>query len=170
MSLCVRAASSKMNVERLQKMAGTVRTGGKGTVRRKKKAVHKVSTTDDKRLQATLKRLGVNTIPGIEEVNLFVENDVIHFTNPKVQASIAANTFVVSGPSQTRKLHELLPSILPQLGADNMDQLRKLAQNFPGAGAAMGRGGPPGGVGTIEEEDEGDDVPDLVENFDEESK
>lgn len=50
---------------------------------RKKKAVHKVSTTDDKRLQATLKRLGVNTIPGIEEVNLFVENDVIHFTNPK---------------------------------------------------------------------------------------
>ena len=45
--------------------------------------MHKVSTTDDKRLQATLKRLGVNTIPGIEEVNLFVENDVIHFTNPK---------------------------------------------------------------------------------------
>ena len=27
--------------------------------------------TDDKRLQNTLKRLGVNTIPGIEEVNLF---------------------------------------------------------------------------------------------------
>ncbi|CAK0787404.1 hypothetical protein CVIRNUC_010624 [Coccomyxa viridis] len=157
-----------MNVERLQKMAGTVRTGGKGTVRRKKKAVHKVSTTDDKRLQATLKRLGVNTIPGIEEVNLFVDNDVIHFTNPKVQASIAANTFVVSGPSQTRKLHELLPSILPQLGADNMDQLRKLAQNFPQAGG-MGRG-PPGGVGTIEEEDEDDDVPDLVENFDETAK
>ncbi len=57
------------------------------------------------------------------------------------------------------ELHELLPSILPQLGADNMDQLRKLAQNFPGAGAAMGRGGPPGGVGTIEEEDEGDGAP-----------
>jgi hypothetical protein len=28
-----------------------VRTGGKGTVRRKKKAVHKTATTDDKRLQ-----------------------------------------------------------------------------------------------------------------------
>ncbi len=52
------------------------------------------------------------------------------------------------------ELHELLPSILPQLGADNMDQLRKLAQNFPQAGG-MGRG-PPGGVGTIEEEDEDD--------------
>ena len=39
---------------------------------------------DDKRLQNTLKRLGVNTIPGIEEVNLFKDNGtVIHFTNPK---------------------------------------------------------------------------------------
>ncbi|EIE24475.1 transcription factor [Coccomyxa subellipsoidea C-169] len=160
-----------MNIERLQKMAGSVRTGGKGTVRRKKKAVHKVSTTDDKRLQATLKRLGVNTIPGIEEVNLFVENDVIHFTNPKVQASIAANTFVVSGPSQTRKLHDLLPSILPQLGADNMNTLRKLAEEGYGGAGGFGRG-PPGGVGTIEEEDEedDDDVPDLVENFDEAAK
>ena len=33
---------------------------------RKKKAVHKATSTDDKRLQTTLKRLGVNTIPGIE--------------------------------------------------------------------------------------------------------
>ena len=68
-------------------------------------------------------------------------------------------TILTSRPEEVSgdcaELHELLPSILPQLGADNMDQLRKLAQNFPGAGA-MGRGGPPGGVGTIEEEDEGD--------------
>lgn len=53
------------------------------TARRKKKAVHKTTTTDDKRLQNTLKRLGVNTIPGIEEVNIFKDDDVIHFTNPK---------------------------------------------------------------------------------------
>lgn len=50
---------------------------------RKKKAVHKTTTTDDKRLQNTLKRLGVNTIPGIEEVNIFQEDTVIHFSNPK---------------------------------------------------------------------------------------
>ncbi len=54
------------------------------------------------------------------------------------------------------ELHELLPSILPQLGPDNMDQLRKLASQFPGAGAGMRPGGTPGGVGTIEEEDEDD--------------
>jgi hypothetical protein len=127
--------------------------------------VHKTTSTDDKRLQNTLKRLGVNTIPGIEEVNIFLENDLINFTNPKgaplsflwccadlpardrpplrsstytdstsrrrrmfpegdpfmsscearsphltvllcgcsaVQASIAANTYVVSGPAQTK--------------------------------------------------------------------
>ena len=50
---------------------------------RKKKAVHKTTSTDDKRLQNTLKRLGVNTIPGIEEVNIFQGDDVINFTNPK---------------------------------------------------------------------------------------
>ena len=50
---------------------------------RKKKAVHKTTSTDDKRLQNTLKRLGVNTIPGIEEVNIFLESDLINFTNPK---------------------------------------------------------------------------------------
>ena len=50
---------------------------------RKKKAVHKTTTTDDKRLQNTLKRLGVNTIPGIEEVNIFKDETVIHFVNPK---------------------------------------------------------------------------------------
>lgn len=50
---------------------------------RKKKAVHKTTSTDDKRLQNTLKRLGVNTIPGIEEVNIFMDETVIHFTNPK---------------------------------------------------------------------------------------
>lgn len=50
---------------------------------RKKKAVHKTGTTDDKRLQSTLKRVGVNTIPAIEEVNIFKDDLVIQFVNPK---------------------------------------------------------------------------------------
>lgn len=50
---------------------------------RKKKAVHKTTTTDDKRLQSTLKRIGVNAIPAIEEVNIFKEDVVIQFINPK---------------------------------------------------------------------------------------
>ena len=75
---------SGMSVEKLQRMQESVRTGGKGSVRRKKKAQHKTTGTDDKRLQSTLKRLGVNNIPAIEEVNLFKDNGtVIHFNNPK---------------------------------------------------------------------------------------
>merc|ERR1711998_340241 len=88
---------------KLAKLQASVRTGGKGTVRRKKKVVQRTTTTDDKRLQNTLKRLGINSIPAIEEVNLFMESgEVIPFTNPKVQASIAANTFVVIGHAETK--------------------------------------------------------------------
>jgi len=142
-----------MNREKLMKMASAVRTGGKGSVRRKKKAVHKTTTTDDKRLQNTLKRLGVNTIPGIEEVNIFKDETVIHFVNPKVQASIAANTWVVSGPSSTKKLQDLLPGIINQLGHDNLANLKKIAQQFQTQQ----------NLGGIAEEEDDDDVPDLVE-------
>ena len=79
------------------------RTGGKGSIRRKKKAVHKTATSDDKKLGSTLKKFGVTNIPAIEEVNLFTaDGNVIHFVNPKVQASIAANTYVISGPNETK--------------------------------------------------------------------
>merc|ERR1712146_446776 len=59
----------------LARLQASVRIGGKGTVRRKKKVVHKTTTTDDKRLQNTLKRLGINSIPAIEEVNLFMDQE-----------------------------------------------------------------------------------------------
>lgn len=44
----------------------------KGTARRKKKVVHRTATTDDKKLQGSLKKLAVNNIPGIEEVRSLV--------------------------------------------------------------------------------------------------
>ncbi|CAO2835133.1 unnamed protein product [Amaranthus hypochondriacus] len=143
-----------MNVDKLMKMAGAVRTGGKGTMRRKKKAVHKTTTADDKRLQSTLKRIGVNAIPAIEEVNIFKDDQVIQFINPKVQASIAANTWVVSGSPQTKKLQDILPGIINQLGPDNLDNLRKLAEQF------QKRAPNAEGSGANAEDD--DDVPELV--------
>ncbi|KAL3630130.1 nascent polypeptide-associated complex beta subunit [Castilleja foliolosa] len=144
-----------MNVEKLTKMAGSVRTGGKGTMRRKKKAVHKTTTTDDKRLQSTLKRIGVNAIPAIEEVNIFKDDVVIQFINPKVQASIAANTWVVSGTPQNKKLTDILPSIIHQLGPDNLENLKKLAEQFQ-------KQGPAAGVGASTAAEDDDDVPELV--------
>jgi hypothetical protein len=46
----------------------------------------------------------VNNIPGIEEVNMIKDDGtVIHFNNPKVQASLAANTFAVTGHAENKR-------------------------------------------------------------------
>merc|ERR1712170_25839 len=77
-----------------------------------------------------LKKLNVNNIHAIEEVNLFQDNGkVIHFTNPRVQASIAANTYVVSGKAEEKNLNDLLPHILPQLGPGALNGLQNLTSN-----------------------------------------
>ncbi|KAI4979682.1 hypothetical protein ZWY2020_016435 [Hordeum vulgare] len=118
----------------------------------KKKAVHKTATTDDKLLQSTLKRVGINTIPVIEEVNIFKDDLVIQFLNPKVQGSIAANTWV---------LQDVLPSIINQLGPDNMEHLKRIAEEMRKQVAATGAIQP--------KEENDDDVPELVpgETFEE---
>ena len=78
--------------------------------------MHRTATTDDKRLQSSLKKLSVNTIPGIEEVNMIKDDgSVIHFNNPKVQASLAANTFAVTGHADNKQITELLPGESPEL-------------------------------------------------------
>ncbi len=71
--------------------------------------VHRTATTDDKKLQSSLKKLSVNTIPGIEEVNMIKDDgSVVHFNNPKVQASLAANTFAVTGQAENKQVGTLL--------------------------------------------------------------
>merc|ERR1712108_1576 len=126
--------------------------------------VHRTATTDDKKLQSSLKKLSVNNIPGIEEVNMIKDDGtVIHFNNPKVQASLAANTFAVTGHGENKQITDLLPGILNQLGAESLTHLKKLASNVPNVD---------GTDGNMEagKDDDDDDVPDLVENFDEASK
>merc|ERR1711924_185800 len=136
-----------------------VRTGGKGTVRRKKLSKHASHAADDKQLQAQLKKLGVNNIPGIEEVNMFREDgSVVHFSAPKVQASVQANTYTITGNAEEKQLEELLPGIINQLGPDNLMNLKRIAE----AHAAAGGGAAPAA--------EDDDIPDIGENFEDVSK
>jgi len=144
-------------------------TGGKGTIRRKKKVTSRsTAAQSDAKLGVALKKLGATNIPNIEEVNFFREDGkVIHFVNPRVQASIQANTYIVSGPNETKPLQDLLPSIVSQLGMDNISQL----QNFATSAAAGGAGGAAGMPGLAEDDDDDDDVPDLVAgNFEEVSE
>lgn len=66
------------------------------------------------------------------KVNMIKDDGtVVHFNNPKVQASLSANTFAITGHAETKQLTEMLPGILSQLGADSLSSLRKLAEQFP---------------------------------------
>mmetsp|Transcript_89595 Transcript_89595/g.258376 ORF Transcript_89595/g.258376 Transcript_89595/m.258376 type:complete len:156 (-) Transcript_89595:29-496(-) len=143
--------------DKLKARFENVRTGGKGTARRTKAVKHQSHAADDKQLQAQLKRLGANAIPGIEEVNMFREDGtVIHFSAPKVQASVASNTFAISGRGDSKRLEELLPGILSQLGPDNLMNLKRIAEGL-GAGAEKPAAG-------------ADDIPEVGENFEDVSK
>ena len=73
---------------------------------------------------------------------------------------VMENTYVVSGHAETKKLQDLLPGIINQLGPDNLANLKKLAETYQSGSAA-----PPTAAA-----DDDEDVPDLVDNFEEQSK
>ncbi|KAJ6169017.1 Nascent polypeptide-associated complex NAC [Penicillium chrysogenum] len=115
---------------------------GKGTPRRKVKKVVRNSGADDKKLQAALKKLNVQPIQGIEEVNMFKEDgNVIHFANPPC--------------SRCRPLQHFCP-----LGPDSLASLRKLAESYQNMQKQQGD----------KKDDEEDDIPDLVEGENFETK
>merc|ERR1719479_466905 len=85
------------------------------------------------------------------------DGSVMNFKNPKVQASLPSNTFAVTGHLETKQITDMLPGILNQLGAESLSHLRELA----GGPGLLGASNEP----TVSEDE--DDVPELVENFDE---
>ncbi|EEP81149.1 hypothetical protein UREG_05991 [Uncinocarpus reesii 1704] len=144
-----------MDQAKLARLQQSVRIGGKGTPRRKTKKVHKSSGTDDKKLQTSLKKLNVQPIQAIEEVNMFKEDgNVIHFAAPKVQASVPSNTFAIYGNGEEKELTELVPGILNQLGPDSLASLRKLAESYQNMQKKEGE--------KKEGEDDDEDIPELV--------
>jgi len=149
-----------MNKEEARKAMIAKRFGGNvagagssaGCTRRKKVAHAKVSSTDDKKITGNLKKMGLQNIPDIDEVNLFKDNgEVIHFVKPKVQAALPSKTFVISGNSEDTTIDALMPQILTQMG-----DLSALAKTM-GAGGGDDEGPPE----LVEDDDE--DMPELVE-------
>lgn len=120
------------------------------------------------------------------------DGTVIHFTNPKVQASLAANTFAITGQSEQKRISDMMPGILNQLRPENLSRLNNLFSDLAGASGAGGQSndvselfaaaaaaqkqqqeqssGNVAASSIIEEEDDDDEVPDLVQNFDEAAK
>ncbi|XP_036093552.1 transcription factor BTF3-like [Rousettus aegyptiacus] len=90
------------------------------------------------------------------------QGTVIRSNNPKVHASLVANTSTITGHAETKQLTEMLPSILNQLGAGK-SSLRRLAEALPKRSVD---GKAPLATG----EDNNDEVPDFVENFNQASK
>ena len=67
-----------------ERFGDATRTGGKGSARRKNKVVHKTQITDDSKLKQVTKKFGVQPLGGIEEVNMFKDdNTIIHFKMPE---------------------------------------------------------------------------------------
>ncbi|XP_048949226.1 transcription factor BTF3-like [Canis lupus dingo] len=91
------------------------------------------------------------------------KGSVTHFNNPEVQASLAANTWTITGHAEAKQLREMLLSILNHLGVDNLTSFKKTADALP-TQSVDGKAS----LATREEDD--DEVPNLAKNFDEASK
>lgn len=74
-----------------------------------------------------------------------------------MHAAVPANTFAIYGNGEDKELTELVPGILNQLGPDSLASLRKLAESYQN----MQKG---------DKDGEEDDIPDLVEGENFESK
>lgn len=112
---------------KLQK-ASAKKVGGKRVAAKK---TNKSSEQDDTKLQEVLQSLKAQTLTGIEEANFFQDDGkVLHFNRVGVQSAQDSNTFSFTGYPQEKSIVELIPQILPQLGAENLQMLQQLANQM----------------------------------------
>ncbi|KAG0228225.1 nascent polypeptide-associated complex subunit beta [Mortierella sp. GBAus27b] len=147
-----------MNPEKLAKLQANANRS-KGTPRRVIKKVHRPVAQDDRKLQTAIEKLALTPQPHVEEVNMFLEEgSILNFRQPKVHSSTAANTSVIYGRAEAKTMAELIPDLLKQLGPDSMANLRRLAESYQKSAAA-------GADSAAGAQDDDDEVPDLVESF-----
>lgn len=149
-----------MDPSKLAKLQAGARIGGKGTPRRKVKKPSKsaMSAADDKKVQGALKKLNMQNLAGIQEVNMFKEDGgVINFRAPTVHSSLPNETTAIYGKAEEKTLSEILPGILNNLGPESLTALRQMAEQLKVS---------EGEKGGDAQADDGE-IPDLVEKFDE---
>lgn len=143
---------------KLQKQSSAKKIGGSRV-----KAKKGIKEQDDTKLMETLGKLKATKIQNVEEANFFKEDGkVLHFKRVGVQGANEANTFAFTGYPQDVEVTKLIPNILPQLGSENLEVLRKLAEQIQ-----AGKAPQMDGQGNLAGGDE--DIPDLTEGqkFDE---
>ena len=115
---------NKEKLAQLKQGAAAVRTGGKGSMRRKVKNVPTKVSADDAKMMGNLRKLGCQQVPEIEEVAMFMTDDTVKvFQKPKVQAAPGKGLFVVSGANETKRVEDF-PGAL--FGGSNAAQLQQI--------------------------------------------
>ena len=102
-----------------------IRLGGKGTMKRKMKVVHKAGTGDDKKTKGLIKKLGAQPLNEIVEMNFFTnDNQVMQFKNPEVHGSLQNQTFIVSGNFELNHLKNCFADVLTQLSPAQLEKMK----------------------------------------------
>ncbi|KAA6381298.1 MAG: hypothetical protein EZS28_023174, partial [Streblomastix strix] len=136
-------------LEQLRAMADAVRTGGKGSVRRKIKAVHKITQDDEKLVEQFIQSNNLRNIPSIDQIEMVrSDNNAMVFNSPKVHMNRQANTTVIKGK------YELKPCTKDVLPQDRLRELQELLRQAP-EGAKLPNNIP--GMNLVEEIDDDED-------------
>lgn len=53
------------------------------------------------------------------------DGSVIQFTNPKVQAALASNTYAVTGHGENKNIADIVPNLLNLTGSENFAKLKQ---------------------------------------------
>lgn len=87
--------------------------------------------SDDTKLMEELKKLNSKRIEEVSEANFFMNNGkVIHFNRVSVQKTDSENILAFTGIPREKNISELIPQILPQLGVENLEFLKQMAQKL----------------------------------------
>ncbi|EGV60559.1 Nascent polypeptide-associated complex subunit beta [Yamadazyma tenuis] len=127
------------------------------------KAKKVIKEQDDVKLMETLGKFKATKIQNVTEANFFKDDGkVLHFKRVGVQGANDYNTFAFTGYPQEVEVTKLIPDILPQLGAENLEILSQLAKQIQ-----EGRTPQLDKEGNLAADDE--EIPDLTEGqkFDE---
>ena len=105
-------------VEQLKKLSKDVVIAG--GVRRKKKVVHKSSQNESK-IRNVVNKWRMTTIPEVMEVSMIHEdNTITTLQQPRVEAAVHSNSFVIAGKYQRMTMDEYFPTMLKQM-TNNLD-------------------------------------------------
>ncbi|KAF7457034.1 Nascent polypeptide-associated complex subunit beta [Cryptosporidium felis] len=135
---------------------GTTQVGGKGTARRKRRAQKPSISVDVKKVQTVTSRFRCQNFPTINEVTMMKKDGTcLHFLNPKLQASVTTNTYILTGNPQEKLIRDL-PQHLNPMDLNvflNDPKFQKLLEESQASRMRA----------VVEDED----IPELVENFEE---